>query len=557
MEEQESRLLEQGRRALETGAWEEARRAFAAALEGDASSPEALEGLGWALFWLDEPERSLEIREDAYRRWRERGDDRSAARVAIYLGLDYADFRGAAVAAGWLQRARRLLEPYEEGAEHGWLALWEGHIARALEHDCERALALATRAAEIGRRLGQQDLELLALALEGLVRVTEGDVEAGMRQLDEATAAAVAGEFTDIDSVAATCCFLMHACERVRDYERAAAWSERIEAFARRWKIGSVLVLCETEAASVKIGRGEWDEAERLLHRSKEILEQKRPLLAPEALMHLGELRRRQGRTEEAEALFQRTEPRTLSILGLAAIALDRGDAEASAFYLERLRGRSLAEKWIERAVGLEMLVRARLALGQTRAAQESCAELEGVASRVGTPAIRAIRASARGMILTRSGDLAEARRSFEDALDAFERCGAPWEAGRTRLDLADVLFHAAHLRFAREETIAAAAAFRALGASADLQRAEAMLRRIESAPSAVSPPAGPRLSILTRREVEVLRMVATGMSDKEVAVTLHLSEHTVHRHVSNILGKLSQPSRAAAVAEATRGGLI
>jgi LuxR family transcriptional regulator, maltose regulon positive regulatory protein len=549
--------LESGQKALAEGAWEEARERFSRAERADPNSPEAHEGLGWALQWLDEPEASFELREKAYRLYQDRGDARAAARVAMFLGLDYADFRGMAICMGWLQLARRALEPLEETPEHAWLYLWEGHLARALEHDLPRASDLASRAREIAARLEIKDLELLSVALEGLIRVTAGDVEEGMRQLDAAAAAAAAGDIAQLDSVVATCCFLMHACERVRDYERANAWSERIGAISRRWRVSSVFALCRTEQAAVLIGSGDWEGGEQLLLLSHRELEAKRPLLLPEARMQLGELRRRQGRFEEAEELFREAEPRTLAVLGLAAIALERGDAAEAAFRVERLRRRSMAEKWIERVWALQLLIEARLASGQKREANEVLAELDVIARRVGIPPVMAIHALARGQIFRAAGELDEARHALEDSLDAFDRTGTPWEAARVRIELSRVLFGIGRIPFARQEAEAAIATFERLGSAREQRKAQELLERIESLPHAAPPPTQTRLTILSRREVEVLQLVAEGLSDREVAVRLNLSEHTIHRHVSNILGKLDQPSRTAAVAHATRSGIL
>ncbi|HUP66366.1 MAG TPA: LuxR C-terminal-related transcriptional regulator [Thermoanaerobaculia bacterium] len=549
--------LEEGRSALSSAEWERAREIFAQIAAAEAESAEAREGLGWALYWLDEAEASFETREEAYRLYRASGRDRDAARVAIFLALDYADFRGLAVTAGWLQRARRLLEPLDEGPEHGWLHLWEGHLARAIEQDHSRARSLAIQAGETARRLGDVELEMLALALEGLIQVTEGEIDEGMRRIDEAAAAALAGEMEHIDSVVATSCFLIHACERVRDYERLSAWSDRIETFARRWRMGSIFALCETERAALLIGRGEWAEAEKLLGSSHAALEAKRPLLAPEARLQLGELRRRQGRIDEAKALFRETEPRTMALLGQAAIALDEGDPSHAAFLLERLRRRALAEKWVERAWGLELLVAASLANGSARDANDAMVQLEGISQRMGTPAIRAVSVLARALLARDRNALEEARHHLEDALDLFERCGAPWEAARVRVDLATVLHALGRSGFARQEIDAAVSAFERLGAAGEAVRARAVRDSLAKPPAQLVEARSPRLSILTRREVDVLRLVADGMSDKQVASSLKLSEHTIHRHVANILGKLDQPSRAAAVAQAARDGIL
>jgi LuxR family maltose regulon positive regulatory protein len=518
--------LREGRQHLARGAWEEAREEFAAVLAQDPSSPEALEGLGWALFWLGDVETTFEKRESAYRIYLERGDKISAARVATGIAVDSVDLHGPAVAGGWLHRSRTLLANLETGPAHGWQSLWEGHFARSFEQDLERARAHADRALEIAVEFELRDLELLAGALEGLIKVTDGQVRDGMRQLDEAAAAAVAGEFTDLDSIATTCCLMLHACERVRDYDRAAQWGERIEALAGRWRIGSMFVACEVEYAAMLIGRGEWEDAERTLTSAFATIEVKRPLAIPATAAQLGDLRRRQGRLDEACAWFARAEGNTLAILGQASIAFDRGDRERCAELIDRLQRRRMAEKWVERAIALELLVRSRGDLDALR-------ELREVAQKVDTATIRAHLACAEAAM----AEPPIARRWLEDAVDLFEKARAPYEAARARLDLAAVLQSLGREQFAREELALAREAFAKLG---------------------VTTPAETRpASTLTKREIDVLRLVAKGLSDKEVAATLRLSEHTVHRHVANILGKLDVSSRAAAVGMAVSGHML
>ena len=253
----------------------------------------------------------------------------------------YGHLRGEAPASGWLERARRLLEGAESGPEHGWLALWEGHFALMYRRDAGTARERGQVALTLGRKLGLLDLEMLALALEGLVLVAEGRVDEGMRRLDEATSAALAGEMAALDAVGATCCFLVHACERVRDYDRAAQWGERVERFSREWGITPSLTVCRTQHVAMLIGQGEWVQAEQELEQAIERLSESRPLLMADGLEQLAELRRRQGRWDEAEELFARVESRSLSLLGRGAIAFDRGDANTAADYLERFLRRT------------------------------------------------------------------------------------------------------------------------------------------------------------------------------------------------------------------------
>ncbi len=544
--------MDHARRALDQGAWDEARRAFEAAL-ASGERPDALEGLGSALFWLDRVDESLAVRERAFVLYREAGEARAAARVACALASDIAGLRGEAPAMGWLERARRLLDDVADCPEQGWAALHEGHFAMLLRGDLAAARERSERALEIGRRFGAVDLELLAQALQGLILVAQGDVETGMRRLDEATAAALAGEMGQLNAVGATCCLLVHACERVRDYDRAAQWAERVRRFSREWSIEPSLTVCRTQHAAMLIGRGEWAEAEQELQEANERLAQSRPMLVVEGVEQLAELRRRQGRFEDAEELFARAEGRSLALLGRAWIAWDRGDAAAAADLVERFLRRTPPDNWSGRASALELLVRARLALAQPSEAEAARVELRAVAERLGTPVVRALFLLAEGVLCQAAGEPEATRRHIEDAVDALIRAQAPFEAARARLDLARCLASLERRGAARQEARAALEAFRRLGASHHAAQAESLLAALADGEAALDKAA----SKLTAREIEVLKLVAEGLGDKEIADRLCLSGHTVHRHISNIRVKLGLPSRAAAVAWAAKSGIL
>src|SRR6266487_5143809 len=214
--------LDAGWAALGRGDWESARTAFEESL-AEGETPEALEGIGWVGHMLNDDPLTFDVRERSYRLYLERGEKSSAARIAAWLAADRLLFRGEpAVANGWLQRAHRLIDGLEPGIDHGWLAIHEGHIAVALDEDTVKARRLAARAVELGRVFGVPELEMLGLGLEGRALVSEGELEEGMRRLDEATTVALDGEARLLYCVAWACCYLISACERVRDYERAA-----------------------------------------------------------------------------------------------------------------------------------------------------------------------------------------------------------------------------------------------------------------------------------------------------------------------------------------------
>lgn len=524
--------LSAGRAALARGAWEQARASFAAALAAEETA-EALEGLSWAAWWVDDVEACFDLRERAYRRYREAGDRRGAARLALWLGDDYLEFRGeAAVAGGWTRRAARLLQELEPVPEHGWLAVFEAHAALG-GGDPAQARRLAGEARELGHRLGAVDLEMFALATEGAALVAEGEITDGMRRLDEAAAAALGGEFEDLRAAGWTCCYLIGACERVRDFGRAAQWCREVEAFSRRLDIRFVTGVCQTHHGAVLCWRGEWDEAERVLASALDELTTARPAWRSDAVVRLGELRRRQGRLDEALALFGEAERHPLAQLGRAELSLARGETDLARAALERLLRQIPDANPAARAGPVEALVRAEAAAGNHAAAAVHARDLRAIAEAIGTAPMLGAATFAEGVVAAATGDHAAARDRFDDAAEQFAAAGAPLEAARARRGLADALRALGRTEAAEHEAAAAGAAFDALGAAS---------RR-----------PGP----LTPRELEVLRLVADGLGDRAIAERLTLSEHTVHRHVANIHAKLRCSSRAAAVALAHRQGLL
>ncbi|MGH3072687.1 MAG: helix-turn-helix transcriptional regulator [Gaiellaceae bacterium] len=518
-------VTEPGWDHLRAGRWEAARAAFA---EADVT-PAALEGLSWAAWWLDDAQGVFEARERAFRAYREEGDDAGAARMATWLAADELDFHGAAsVAAGWLQRAHRLLDPLPEGPDHGWLAFHDGYIAYE-GSDVDRARRLGAYAAEIGRRFDVPDLEMLGLGLEGAALVAAAQVPEGMRCLDEATAAALAGEATIPISSAWTCCFLVTACAAVQDYERASEWCERIEAFAERYGSRYMLGFCRAEYGAVRVWRGRWTEAETLLEGAIDAFTRSRPAYASGPIAQLAELRRRQGRPADAAALLEQAGASSAAQLCRARLALDANDTSAAVELLERLRRR---EPGADQAPVLELLVRAWIAGGELEHAAGALASLRELERLLGTTPVRASADLADGMLSAARGEHERAMPLLEDAVDGYERSGAPFELAHGRIELAATLAALGRDDRAEGETAAAVRTLRELGALP-----------------------GPADDV-TPREREVLALLAEGLTNRQIAERLVVSEHTVHRHVANILRKLDLPSRSAAAAHAVRAGL-
>jgi LuxR family transcriptional regulator, maltose regulon positive regulatory protein len=511
--------------ALQEGRWDDARGCFAG-----VATPDALEGLSWAAWWLDDEATVFDARERAYRGYRAAGDPAGAARMATWLACDELDFHGAAaVASGWLARGHRLLDPLDPCPDHGWLAFFDGYLAHAAG-DSDAAGELGRRTADLGRRFGVGDLEMLGLALEGAALVALADVPEGMRRLDEATVAALDGDAAIPISRAWACCFLVSACTAVRDYERAAVWCDRIAEFAGRYGSRYMLAFCRAEYGAVELWRGRWAEAGTLLEAAVEDFAQSRPAWVELPLATLAELRRRQGRRSDAARLLERAGAGAAAQLCRGRMALDAGDTRAAAELADRVLRGLPPDRRLGDVPALELAVRARAARRELDEAGRALAALRDVAALVGTGPLRAAADLADGVVAAAAGEPERARQRLEDAVDGFQRAGGPYDAALARVELARVLAALDRRDDAAREEAAATARLAELGA------------HVPPPPDGLSP-----------REREVLELLADGLTNRQIAERLVLSEHTVHRHVANILRKLRVPSRAAAAGQLAR----
>lgn len=433
-------FLARGRNALSCGAWAEARTLFETVLHHEETA-EAWEGVGLASWWMDDEETIFKARERAYLLYREKGDWRGAARVATALGWDCATFRGdLAIANGWLQRAQRLLEEVPLCAEHGWLLARQASNALFHQDDPEKALAIAGEAIRLGQRLNVIDLELASQAVQGVAMLCIGQVEAGIGLLDEVTAALVAGEMSEMPIIAMTACNLIAGCERIRDYQRAAEWCRYFREFCQRVETRSLFAICRTEYAEVLMWHGNWQEAEAELATASNDLQQSRPGLISIALIRLAKLRVRQGRLTEARHLLTHVEHYPLAQMVVAELALESGQPRAAIETSERFLRRIPAENLIERADCLELMIRAYAALQQREAAMIALSDLAAIAEIVSTKPLDAALSFSNGLLAALDDAHDLARCYFEDALDGFSQCGASFEAGLARIELARTL---------------------------------------------------------------------------------------------------------------------
>jgi DNA-binding CsgD family transcriptional regulator len=535
--------LAAGERALAAGEWEDARQAFEAALTIEQSTA-AFDGLGRALWWLNDAPGAIAKRERAYSGYRKAGDAERAASIALWLAREYTAVWGNEAAAnGWLARAERILEELDERcAERGWLELTRAE--RASSPPEREARARDAHAA--GQSFADADLELRALSVLGLAEVELGLVDEGLGRLDEAMAGATGGEAA-FETLADVSCRLLLACELAADEERARQWMRVVDSFAREHDQATLLSFCRICCADACSVSGDLPGAER------ELLESLRELPATgqrsrcvHPATRLARLRLLQGRLEEADELLAGHEASADALPTAVAVRIARGEVEAAAALLERRLGEIGRDNLLAVPL-LAQLVDARLAQPDLEAARAAAADLSLVAER-GLPD----RASAVALLAEGRVARAQGRGDAQDLLAAaetsFTRLQMPLEAARARLDLAEALpssSRAVAIDLARRSQ----ATFERFGAERLADAAAALLREL-----GVPGRTGPKgFGELSKREVEVIRLVAEGLTNAEIAGRLFISSRTAEHHVSSILTKLGVRSRSEAAAQASR----
>ena len=530
-------LLRLGREALTAADWERARDLFDQAAELGETA-EALDGLAEALQFGGQHDRAVEIKERAFAEYERRGMRAEASELARWLAFLYASVHGNVAAAnGWMARAEGLLEDVPECAAHGWLMLDRAPWTS----DASERERLATMAITIATRFGDKNLEFAAMALLGDAYVAVGRVAEGMTLLDQVMAAVTAGEVRGVGTVGEIYCRLLSACERATDVRRAEQWLEAVTHF-EAWG-DFVPPTCRTHYGGILIALGRWPEAERELLAAVRTFETGYWASQLFPLLRLAELRVRQGRFEEAERLLAGIDWHTSAKRSLATIAFARGDL-ALAEDLVGLCLESTAPSDPDRPPLVGLLVDVRLSRGDLAAAEETLGQL---ADAVEDDRTRAFTVLAQGRVRGARGD-DESRADFQAAVELFSGLGLPLEVARARVELARAL--ASHAPAAAVvEARVALETFERLGATRDTDAAAALLRQL-GAPARTFPKG---YGTLTRREAEVLSLLAEGCSNAEIAERLYISRRTAEHHVARILSKLGLRNRAEAAAYAVR----
>lgn len=520
------------------GAFDAGTAVAAAVPELEAERADLVADAAW---WLGRLDECIAARELAYRTFSDLGEKLRAGQCAVWL-YEHHRFRARpAIANGWLRRARAALDGQPESSAHGALLLREAERAHG-EGALDEALALNQEVVALARRLRSADLEAEALQAAGRVLIDQSEVDEGMGHLDEAMLFAIEGRLGPY-STGKVYCSLISACEELGDTDRAAEWTEATMRWAEDHPFAVFPGLCRVHRAVVLKRRGALAEAEQEALRAGQELVGSHLGNSAAAHAEVGDIRRRLGDLDRAEEAFDRARElcgRPCGELAVLRLAQGRVDA-AAAIVTECLR--ETTTNRLARARLLPILVQVAVATSDFDAAEAALSELDDIARAFDTPMLRATLESARGRLLLAQGDAA-APEILQAAIDRWQALGVPYEVATARTLLGQARRDSGDEAGAAASFTEAVALFDQIGAHLD-----ARLVQDTTKPEL---PAG-----LTEREVEVLQLIATGVSNSDIAATLHLSVKTVSRHLSNIFTKIGVTSRAAATAFAFEHELV
>jgi DNA-binding CsgD family transcriptional regulator len=539
------RTLDDARDAFDRGAWSEACAVFTACDAQSPLDPDDLDRLATAAYLIGEDLSSVDARTRAHTALLERGDVVGAARSAFWLSFHLLDRPShRAQAAGWVARAQRLIEEVPQPCpEQGWLLCAAGR-QHAGAGDFAAALAAFTQAVEIGARFADRDLTALARNGQGRSLLALDRTAEGLALLDEVMVAVTGGEIAPMVA-GAVYCSVLSACHDRFDLRRAQEWTTALQ----RWcdahpEVVAFRGQCLVRRSELMVLHGAWPEALDEARRACARLAAPLPPEAGAAYYQLAELHRLRGEIAEAdEAYRQAAQAGRPPQPGLALLRLLQGQEEAAEAAIRRALHETRGGR--ARVTLLSAAVEILLARHDVAGARRAGEELAGLRPRLESPFVAAVACQARGAVELAEGKTLEALESLQEASRAWSELNAPYERARLRL-----LIGAAYRQLGDAE-----------GAQLERDAAHEMFERLGAAPVDWSPAAPLEIPTsghgLTGREVEVLRLVATGATNRAIADRLDISEKTVARHVSNIFTKLDLSSRAAATAYAYEHKLL
>lgn len=534
--------------ALRRGAFAEARVALETALSQDTAAggaPLVHELLAQTCLALEDYDAALLQAAAAFRMRRSAGECRRAALIAITLASVHHVAGSDAAARAWLERAGRLLDGEGDCIERGYLAVaiagCDTRDLGGLLRDTELALALA-------RQHGDTTLEMRALADSGLALVVTGRVPEGMARLEEAMTAVVAGEMGHVGQAGLACCAMLHACDRTDDVERAADWCRAVTDYARA-AFGDppariLLSHCRIAYGSMLVQVGRWDEAEVELRCAVETSRAR--LKQAEGSGRLAEVLVRRGRLGEAEAVLAGFEDTSFAAPALARLWLQRREtAPAEAVLSAALREVAGDQPMLVRLLALRAAV--LVAAGDAAGAADAAAAALAAAEQVCAPGLVGLARLAAGSAAMAAEDGAAAAEHFDAALLALATVDRPVHAAEVRLARAELL-RDQNPGSAVAEARAALATFQRVGARSETDRAIRLLRGLAPHTPATG---ADTFSLLSRREREVLELLAEGLTNAQIARRLVITTRTAEHHVAAVLSKLGLRRRSEAAAQA------
>jgi DNA-binding CsgD family transcriptional regulator len=536
--------LEQGRESYRRGAWASAYTSLSLADQTSPLGVEDLELLRTSAYLIGRDLESERILERAHHAHVVAGDQVRAARCAFWLGLSVLLRGEIGPATGWLARARRLLDS-RDCVEQGYLLLPVAEQCLT-EDNIESALGAANRAAEIGERFEDADLIACASHLQGRALLKQGQIKSGLALLDEAMLAVTAGELSPIIT-GLIYCSVIEACQQVYALSRAREWTAALSRWcAQQPAMVAFRGTCLVRRAEILQFHGAWPDAMAEARRACECSRDANGKPPGAALYQQAEIHRLRGEFGRAEEAYRSAsrlghEPQP----GLALLRMAQGRTDAACAAIRRVV--STTPDRLQRTKLLPAYIDIMLATGDIQQARSARLELEELAEKIDTDALRAMAGHSSGAVELAEGDARAALGSLRRAFEGWQQVEAPYAAACVRM-----LIGVACRSLGDEETAglefgAARIAFQRLGAAPDLARLDTFENREASTHRAQ----------LTTRELQVLRLVADGKTNKAIARELSLSERTVDRHVGNILTKLDVPSRAGAAACAYRYKLL
>jgi DNA-binding NarL/FixJ family response regulator len=541
--------LDRGRAAYEARRWRTAAESLAAADRADPLQPDDLERLGSAYGLSGDGELMIATLERLHDVNVERNDLRNAARTAFWLGLHLIHMGEKGRATGWIGSAQRLLDRGGEDCgdcvERGYLLLPEG-LGRLARKDAAGARDVARQASAIGDRFDEPDLASLARSIEGQAIVALGEHAAGLALLDEAILPATQGRLGPV-ATGIVYCAMIGCCRRIWAVDRAREWSAALAAWCdAQPELVEFNGTCRVYRAEILQLQGEWQKAMEEVGRAVHASGGTPQSDSAGASYQRGELLRLVGRLDDADEAYREAsrlgrEPQPG--LALLRLAQGRGDAAATAIRQVIASATDPLTRVRYLPAGVEIL----LATGDLAGAEAVARDLEEIARGMQNEVLDAMAGHARGALLLAREDATAAIGPLRAAFATWQLVGAPYIAARIRLLIADALGLLGDVDGAELERDAARAVFLELGASPDLARLETPTSRRAS-----GNPFG-----LTAREIEVLRLVSSGLTNRKISKELFLSEKTIDRHVSNIFAKLDVPTRTAASALAHRHKLV